>query len=128
MWRVSDTEAKVGWAGARLWVLTIMVSLKRWESHLFCVYMYVCVCFIEKFQTEVEWTMLRIPVLDGIIIKIDHICFLFISFFSLAEITLEQIPDIVSFHSYKHQYMSLKNTEVYRFIVTPVKFLVLSNP
>lgn len=70
--------------------------------------------------------MLRIPILTVIIIKIGHICFLF-PFFSLAEVSLEQIPDIVSFHSYKPQYVSLKNA-VYRFIVTPIKFLVLSNP
>lgn len=75
-WRVSDKEGKVGWAGARLWVLTIVVGLKKWDSHLFRVY--VCVCFIEKLQTEVEWTILRIPIPDTIIIKIDHICFLFL--------------------------------------------------
>lgn len=71
--------------------------------------------------------MLRIPIPDRIIIKIGHVCFLFISFFFLAEVTLDQIPGIVSFHFYKPQYVSPKNTEVY-CVVTPIKFLVLSNP
>lgn len=69
MWRVKDKAAKVGWVGARLWVFTIVISLKKWESPPFCVYM--CV----------EWTVLRIPVPETIIIKIGHVCSLFISFF-----------------------------------------------
>lgn len=55
------------------------------------------------------------------------LAFYFLFFFSLAEVTLEEIQDIVSFHSYKPQFVSVRNTDIY-CVVIPIKFLVLLNP